>query len=359
MKRSQIAAGVMSLAWGALFGFDAGRADEIRDDERVVFFPTAAWLSDDGRHWSVPIHGWIFEPEDDSFLRAAAISRFRDFLGLSSEAASAALFDQRARWFLVDNERGKQLAVRIADQTFTLEPSDADGHFSGTVQLGADAARRLAAQGRIRFQAVTRSGDRRKFEGEVHLIAPQGTSVISDIDDTIKVSEVTDKRKLLENTFCRPFRAVEGMAEVYRTWARDGATLHFVSASPWQLYPPLAEFVGEAGFPPATYHLRRIRVKDSSVLQLLADPKEAKLAVIGAIMARFPQRRFVLVGDSGERDPEVYGEVARRFPGQVSRIYLRDVTGEPAETPRYGQAFQNVPADLWRVFREAGTLLGR
>ena len=44
-------------------------------------------------------------------------------------------------------------------------------------------------------------------------------------------------------------------------------------------------------------------------------------------MADFPGRRFLLVGDSGERDPEVYAEVARRRPEQVTGIAIRQVAG--------------------------------
>jgi phosphatidate phosphatase APP1 len=82
----------------------------------------------------------------------------------------------------------------------------------------------------------------------------------------------------------------------------------------------------------------------------------SKLEAIGAILSDYPQRRFVLVGDSGERDPEVYGEVARQRPDQVSRIYIRDVTGELPNASRYQRAFKDVPADKWRVFQEPETL---
>ena len=41
----------------------------IRSDERVVFFPTAATLTADGLSWKIPIHGWIFEPEEGDLAR--------------------------------------------------------------------------------------------------------------------------------------------------------------------------------------------------------------------------------------------------------------------------------------------------
>jgi phosphatidate phosphatase APP1 len=108
--------------------------------------------------------------------------------------------------------------------------------------------------------------------------------------------------------------------------------------------------LADNSFPSATIQLRRFRVKDSSILEFLGDPYESKLAAIQALMAAWPERRFILVGDSGERDPEVYGEIARRFPDRILLVAIRDVTQEPRTSPRYETAFRRVPEDRWTVF---------
>ncbi len=337
--------------------FPAGSlAADVKKDELIVFFPTFAHLSEDGQTWTSRVHGWIYEPESDGALRNAAIASFRNALGLSADDADSRVFEQRARAFLGDNERGKQIDIQISEDVFDLEPSAEDGHFLGTVRLNAQSVNRLARDGRLRYTAVTDRRDPRVFAGEIHLIGPTGVSVISDIDDTIKVTEVTDRKKVLRNTFLLPFRAVDGMADVYRRWSSRGTKFHFVSASPWQLYEPLAEFARQAGFPSATFHLRQVRLKDSSVLSLLADPLEAKLQMIEPLMAAFPHRRFILVGDSGARDPEVYGRVAEKHPDQVLRIYIRDVTGQAATSQRYQAAFGKLPVDKWQLFQEPSTI---
>lgn len=343
-----------------LFGLAAGLAvapsfvdaSDIRKDERIVFFPTVAHLNANGREWIAPVHGWIYEPEADSLKRKAAVAGFRKTLGLEEGLPSTEIFERRVWQFLVDNERWKKVAIRVGDKAFDLERSSEDGHFFGTLRLDVQTANRLAPDGRLRYLAVTDAQDTRRFQGTIHLVRPVGVSVISDIDDTIKVTEVTDRRKLVENTFFLPFRAVEGMSELYRRWGDAGAEFHFVSASPWQLYEPLAELTRDAGFPSATFHLRRIRLKDSTVLSLLADPLEGKLQVIEPLMEGFPQRRFILVGDSGERDPEVYAAVAAKHPNQVLRIYIRDVTGQAADSPRYRTTFAQLPRDKWQLFRD-------
>jgi len=181
-------------------------------------------------------------------------------------------------------------------------------------------------------------------------------SVISDIDDTIKVTEVRNRDALLLNTFCRPFKAVDGMAGLYRTWHTNGAQFHYLSASPWQLYLPLAEFIGKAGFPPGTFHMKDFRVKDSTVLALLGNPEAFKLKLIRPLFQQFPQRRFLLVGDSGEKDPEIYGQVAREFPKQVRGIFIRDVTDENRASERYKRAFREVPEPAWVVFKSSSEL---
>jgi phosphatidate phosphatase APP1 len=132
----------------------------------------------------------------------------------------------------------------------------------------------------------------------------------------------------------------------------NGAQFHYVSASPWQLYQPLSEFVRRNGFPAGTFHLKYFRVMDGTVLNLFQSPEAYKPGVIEPLLERFPQRRFVLVGDSGERDPEIYGALARKFPRQIVRILIRDVTGEAADAPRYRKAFDGLPLAQWRIFKE-------
>jgi hypothetical protein len=335
----------------------------IQEDERVLFFPALGRPSDDGSAWMLEIHGWIFEPEEDSFIRAEIMDLFRSVANLEPDGgAEEATFARRASAFLVDNERGKDLSIRLGDKAYPLGESGANGHFTGEVRIPREDVERLARApgalpGRLAFRAVTRSGDPREFTGEVFLLAATGLSVVSDIDDTIKVSNVLDRKALLEATFLEEFRDVPGMAAVYRQLARKGATFHYVSASPWQLYEPLAEFVNAKGFPSGSFHMREFRLKDRSLLQVFDSPEDYKTARVEALLLAHPQRKFLLVGDSGERDPEAYGAVARKLPGQIERIWIRDVTGEDARADRYRRAFEGVPESKWRIFREAEDIL--
>jgi hypothetical protein len=329
---------------------------QLAGDEVVVFYPTCAHLSDDGRNWTIPVHGVVYEPERDSLRRSLAVALMRRAVAVEDGTPEAAIFDRRVGLFLVDHERGKEISIRLGTGEHPIGRSRASGHFFGELQLPVgDAARLLRGRQTpgnwISFQAVTRENDHRRFVGRAQLIESRGLSVISDIDDTIKDSQVGDRKALLQNTFVRDFRPVPGMAELYRGWARQGVVFHYVSGSPWQLYLPLSEFLEKEGFPAGSMHLKQFRLKDPTAFSLLASQEETKLGAIEPILTAFPHRRFVLVGDSGEQDPEIYGKIARKYGQQIAAILIRNVTGEAAQGERLRRALEGIEPRRWQLFR--------
>jgi hypothetical protein len=334
------------------------RVSTIQDDEQIVLFPTLGYRAPGEHAWTLEVHGWIFEPE----WSKAGLATLQTALGLASpdiEQADRAVFADRVRGFLVDNERDERIVIQFDNATFSADPSTSNGHFHGDVHLPDADIQRLtrgtarATSSILTYRVVVPSDRYDVFRGEVHLIEAYGLSVISDIDDTIKVSEVSDHGKLLANTFLRPFRDVPGMADMCRTWAEEhSASFHYVSASPWQLYPALREFMEQKRFPHGTFHLKYFRWKDKTFLSLFESPQEYKRATITPILDRFPHRRFVLLGDSGEKDPEAFARLARTHPAQIERILIRDVTGEAADAQRYRDLFADLPQALWQVFSD-------
>jgi len=299
---------------------------DIAADEEVVFFETWGALSADGETWRATLHGVVYEPEPDSLRRDAVVASLRTALELGDEPLAeteAARLDRRVRAFLVDHERGEDLQVRVADQTFAMSKTDAAGRFSGEVSVAAEG---LDAEAPLEVTAVLDDDDPRRFVGRVHLVPPTGVSVISDIDDTIKVTDVRDRDELLANTFLREYRAVRGMSEVYAALAAQGAAFHYVSGSPQPLHEPLRTFLFErAGFPAGSLHLQGARLADGEILDLLEPSVEHKLASIRALLAAFPGRRFLLIGDSGEADASIYTTIENEHPDQVLGILIRDV----------------------------------
>jgi phosphatidate phosphatase APP1 len=292
----------------------------------------------------------------------------RPLIGLDDEEMTAAekeIYRERMRGFLVDNERGKQVPVRLASQVVAPAKTEPGGHAWASVivpqeQAAPHIVTRSNGLATLPVQADTNQTQGRVFAGEVFLVPPSGWSVISDLDDTIKISQVSDRKELIRNTFCRPFKPVEGMAAVYQRWSRnERAFLHYVTASPWQLYEPLANFARDAGFPQGVWHMKPVRFTDRTALNLTASPESYKIPEISRILERYPQRQFILVGDSGEKDPEIYGELARRFPDRVRLILIREVSDDPVDGARYREAFRGLSPTTWKIFREAKELPDR
>ena len=161
---------------------------------------------------------------------------------------------------------------------------------------------------------------------EVHITQPHGVSLISDIDDTIKHSAINSGAKeIFRNTFIRSLAdlTVEGVREWYTQMADMGVKLHYVSNSPWQLYPLLTSYFAKAELPQGSFHLKQY----TGVLQGIFEPvAERKKSSMDRILRDFPDRQFILVGDSGEADLEVYTSTALENPGRILGIFVRDVT---------------------------------
>ncbi|KAM0719442.1 hypothetical protein Q7P37_005347 [Cladosporium fusiforme] len=193
--------------------------------------------------------------------------------------------------------------------------TDASGHFNVRAPLDfiPTHVRVLAGEG---FSATE----------EVNVTTDNGVSLISDIDDTIKHSNISGgAREIFRNAFIRDLSdmTIDGVREWYNTMHDMGVKVHYVSNSPWQVYPVLSSFFKLAGLPPGSFHLKQY----SGALQGIFEPvAERKKGTLDRLMRDFPDRRFILVGDSGEADLEVYTDVVLDNPGRILGVFIRDVT---------------------------------
>ena len=157
--------------------------------------------------------------------------------------------------------------------------------------------------------------------------------IISDIDDTIIVSHSTQTiRKLwlilFRNSHTRkPFPGVDAF---YRALAR-GAGPHsnnpffYVSSSEWNLYDLLDDFCRYNQLPKGVFLLRELQAGIFSFRKSRAGNHEHKYRKIRHLFQSYPQLHFVLIGDNGQRDPEIYSRISSEFPGRVKAIYIRTV----------------------------------
>lgn len=311
-----------------------------QDTEEVIFYPTYGVKRE--TDWRISVRAKVQEARDVGTAIEALFRRIP-----AGNARERGNLEVRLADFVADDESGEEIRVAFdADRTQTayaiaadggtLASSDADGVVEGTLTVPDTVAQRLlteqpASDGWLTYHAVS---SEHTGTGRVRLIGPTGVSVISDIDDTIKVTKIpAGARVVAQNTFYRDFVSTTELAAVYRDLA--GAPVHYVSGGPWQLYRPLARFLIDGHHPEGSFHMKpltggiRSPVTSLENLARFATPSgtfQHKTSAIARIIEHFPGRTFVLIGDSGEQDPEIYRDVQRRFGARIERIVIRDLT---------------------------------
>ena len=330
--------------------------------DTVVVYPSFGRLTSDGRIWRIEVCGTVYESGSVSRRKQMLLRLLQRVARIQPSESERDLFESRIWAFIAPTGRGKRILVRVGSNVYQMQRSTKrNGRFHGTVRLTAKDVEQLRQQGEfddgwLNVRVVGSDGDDCRYAGLTRLMASRGTSVVSDIDDTIKVTEVHSRRSLLANTFLREFQAIDGMAERYSQWHRQGADFHYVSSSPWQLFAPLSDLLGEAGFPTGSFHLRSFQLREHMLRRLKLIRRPGKYAAIRQLLTTFPDRRFVLVGDSGERDPELYGALARKYGTQIRTIYIREVAENPMDSERRRKAFERLQDERYCVFQQSQEL---
>lgn len=168
--------------------------------------------------------------------------------------------------------------------------------------------------------------------GELLLPQQPQFGIISDIDDTIIRTGVTSRlmwraiyRTILKNAASRVI--FKEASAFFRALSNGGQQEHtnpvfYVSNSPWNLYDLVDDFLELNHLPKGPILLRDLGLPAEP---RTADYKGHKYENIARIFRIYPELNFVLIGDSGEKDTDIYLEITQHFPGRVKAIYIRDV----------------------------------
>ncbi|RPA67376.1 DUF2183 domain-containing protein [Cyclobacteriaceae bacterium YHN15] len=155
--------------------------------------------------------------------------------------------------------------------------------------------------------------------------------IISDIDDTIVPTGATRIWEMIKTTFLGnaysriPFPGVSAFYKALEK-GRNGIEsnpLFYVSSSPWNLYDFLMEFLEVHHIPKGPLMLRDIGLSRENLIA--GNHFDHKLTQVEKIFSFFSDIPFILIGDSGQHDPEIYLQVIKDYPGRVKMIYIRDV----------------------------------
>ncbi|MBI3900411.1 MAG: DUF2183 domain-containing protein [Gammaproteobacteria bacterium] len=231
------------------------------------------------------------------------------------------------RTFFNDERKGVTVNVQVFERVFS-DVTDDEGYFKIAI-----AATEPLMPG---WHVVAGYVEGATTDGALLIVPAENTvGIISDVDDTIQVSDVTDKTKLFKNTVLKnPLQRqpVAGVARFYDSLAARNrrpaaAPVFYLSASPHQLQTSLQMFLQHNAFPRGV--LLTKRVTNDSTTEPLTDQVAYKTTKIEEIFARLPHVRFVLIGDDGERDPEIYNAIRKRHPQRVEAVWIRRVHPDP------------------------------
>ncbi|MGD2083367.1 MAG: DUF2183 domain-containing protein [Chromatiales bacterium] len=210
--------------------------------------------------------------------------------------------------------------------------SDRHGYFSVCLEIPPQKTAALWREYLVEL-VEPETGEAVSGRGEILVATPASRRVIvSDIDDTVIFTGVSNKLMMLWRLFAHgvqervPF---PGIAALYRGLygGGDGGEqnpLVYISRSPWSIYPTLEEFFQYHSIPIGPV----LQLRDWGITLRHPYPRRArghKHALLERVLEVYPDRPLVLIGDSGQRDPELYLAIAREHPDRIAAIYIRDL----------------------------------
>ncbi|WEV69099.1 DUF2183 domain-containing protein [Bifidobacterium sp. ESL0775] len=174
---------------------------------------------------------------------------------------------------------------------------------------------------------------RRKVDSELFVVAERAkVGIITDVDDTIMVTHAPSPVKAAYNLLLlnpKKRSTVPGMSALFTRLSDmlPDAPFFYLSTSPWNVESSIRNFIAEQGYPAGPLLLRDL---DPRPKAFIPTGVEHKLEFAEQLMEDFPDMRFILIGDDGQKDPVTYATIARRYPGRVLAIAIRELSPKEA-----------------------------
>lgn len=173
--------------------------------------------------------------------------------------------------------------------------------------------------------------------------------IISDIDDTILISHATQIGKkfwlsISKNAYTR--RPFPGVSELYRILSNEGKNpVFYVSSSDWGLNDLIKDFLQYRGIPLGPLLLKDLHVNLRNIWKSGGGSHAHKSEKLQLILNLFPGMKFILIGDSGQHDPEIYATLIKRNPGRILIVYIRQIKENDANR-KYTMEKEILPGEL-------------
>jgi phosphatidate phosphatase APP1 len=233
------------------------------------------------------------------------------------------------RRFDSDEVGGAQVTARYRETAVEVT-TNAEGYFS--VRLEPTTIDLSLLWHEVQLTLGTAAPGAIAAAATAHAVVPSAAAefgIISDIDDTIIQTGATSMRQMIKtvvlaNAATRlPF---EGVADLYRALHRERNPIFYVSSSPWNLYDLLHDFLDLNRIPQGPLFLQDWGIDEATLIHMPHETHKRKQ--IQQLLDFYPALPFVLIGDSGQRDPEIYLQTVQANPGRIRAVLIRDVTLE-------------------------------
>ncbi|MEX2593220.1 MAG: phosphatase domain-containing protein [Anditalea sp.] len=173
--------------------------------------------------------------------------------------------------------------------------------------------------------------------------------IISDIDDTILISNATQIGKkfwlsISKNAYTR--RPFPGVSELYKILTDAGKNpVFYVSSSDWNLNDLIKDFLNYRHIPAGPLLLKDLHVNLRNIWKSGGGSHSHKEEKIQLLLNLYPGMKFVLIGDSGQHDPEIYASLIKRNPDRVLIVYIRQIKGNDHQR-RAGMEKEILPEEM-------------
>jgi phosphatidate phosphatase APP1 len=269
--------------------------------------------------------------------------------------------------FETDEIRNETLKIQLPNEQVLYADTNSEGYYLVDEQT-KDLSESINEEGWLNYEiAYDVFKDKlinleNRFPGE--MLIPSDSAkfgVISDIDDTLLETGVVSKLKwkVLVNSLFKNAEnrmAFSGAANIYSKLhqgisGEEANPIFYVSNSPWNLYRYLEYFLKHNNFPKGPILLRDFRTPFDKTKKRKVSHKEHE---IKNIIKTYPNMEFVLIGDAGEHDIDIYLDIVKHFPDRIKAIYIRTVNHKKRmlRIQRLIKDYTNVPVLLFQESNE-------
>lgn len=201
---------------------------------------------------------------------------------------------------------------------------------------------------KIQTLNVYAEGKNNSGNATAYLVPPKGITIVSDIDDILRVTKIYEPKEGLLNTFARPFTPWMNMPDIYANWSSSVKDLHFhyLTTTPEQATRNYMSFIYNT-YPLGSFDTRPLNFSDGSATLSI------RRFLLDKVFQTFPDRKFILVADTSNSDVmKDYPAMYKDYPGQVQCILLRNTSSTDSgdKFPYNTKGFKDIPQKNYMFF---------